>query len=90
MSQSPRANVVRAFIERIATYDFDGAHKLATDDFLYKTEPKPPVEFGLGHADSYDKVKHKQYGAKLAERFGNYKVSLSLLHFEPDLTVANL
>ena len=89
MSESPRADVVRAFTERIALFDFDGAHELVTDDFRYKTDPPPAAGLELGCTGVLDKAMHKKYCNKIAERFTNLDVSLSLLHFKPHLTVAH-
>ena len=91
MSQSSRADVVRTYLERASTFDTDGDEELVTDDFLYRTRPKPTPDLGLGDTDGiFDKVGYREYLAAMAARFTFSSVSLSLLHSKPYLTVTNL
>ena len=93
MSESPRADIVRAYIERSSTFDIDGDEGLVTDDFLYRVRPKPPSALGLGNTDGvFDKAGLREYYAVLAPKMTYSSVSLRLspLHSKPYLTVANL
>ena len=86
MSQSPRANIIRSFVERWSNFDVDGIQELVTDDFWLQAEPKQALAFfGLDLTGSSLK-----FLANAANRFnGGIKVSLSLLHFDLYLMVAN-
>ena len=85
MSQSPRADIIRSFVERWSNLDVDGIRELVTDDFWLEFEPKLSlVFFGLDDSGSGLKIL-----AIAATKFNGVKVSLSLLHFELYLTVAN-
>ena len=89
MSESPRANVVRTWIEKANNYDFPGAQPLFTPDFLLHVEPKQAsVYFGLDYTDGG--LKYKEFTPRLMNKFTSQKVSPSLLHFKLNLTVANL
>ena len=91
MSHSPRADVVRAYMEVATNFDADGNEELVTDDFLYRTQPKPTPDLGLGDTGGvFDKAGYREYYAAMAARFTCHSVSLSLLHSKPYLTVANL
>ena len=91
MSESPRAGVVRAYMARGAVFDVDGAQEFVTDDFLYRTQPRPTPDLDLGNTDGvFDKAGQREYSAAMAARSTCHSVSLSLLHSKPYLTVANL
>ena len=93
MFESSRAKVIRAFTERITILDLDGAYELVTDDFLYKTaHATTGLELGsLDYVNGvFDKVGLREYLARLAKELSNFQVSLSLPHFKPCLTVADL
>ena len=89
MSES-RASVVRAFSDRAAALDFDGAYGFVTDDFLYKVVHATTGPDLSDWDGVFDKAKYKERRIKVAEKLSNFKVGLSLLHFKPYLTVANL
>jgi len=78
MSQSPRANAVRAFVEKAGGLDFDGAYDLVTDDFLLQFEPKQMlVSFGLDYTGGG--VKYQEFFGKIANNFSRFKTTTDSL-----------
>ncbi|KAG2337236.1 hypothetical protein BDR05DRAFT_1005187 [Suillus weaverae] len=71
MSSSPNVLIVRAYINKMDSNDFAGAHKYVTDDFVYEAEPKPLGVLGEGYVNEtgLDQAGYKALHEKVSKHF---------------------